>query len=196
MSLAAVVIATEKRLGLLETIVRSLDGFDECVVVGDFAADPEIVRMLGIRYLHVPAVTHTTLDALMRRDVGWLATSSDAVLFLSDDHRAGPHFAEEYKAFVECGTQWDFLRPSRFTDRNNQRIWLNNGDDQYGAYVGGHGGIYRRVCANALPWMAGPHHRNWDLLHSLALTQLGLRLGVAGPELAIEDIEHGATPWL
>lgn len=194
MTIAAVVIATEKRLGLLEQIVRSLDGFDERVVVGDFAADPDVIRMLGIRYLHVPAVTHTTLDALMKRDVGWLATTSDAVLFLSDDHCVSTDFLD---GFYQWRTQddWAFLRPYRYTVRDGNVIALNNGDDQYGQYCGGHGGVYRRVCAMALPWMAGPHHRNWDLLHSQELIEMGLRLGVAGPELAIEDIEPIARPW-
>lgn len=192
MSLAAVVIATARRIHLLPRVIASIQQCAERIVVGDFT--PGAAPDGDYRYVGVPPVTQTTLDALMRRDVGYLVTEAPAVVFLSDDHLLAPNFMEGY-AHWHRRDDWDFLRPSRYTIRGQTIIPLNNGDDQYGSYVGGHAGVYRRVCAKALPWMAGPHHRNWDLIHSQALVQMGLRLGVAGDELAIEDIEPGARPW-
>lgn len=195
MSLAAVVIATEKRLALLQDILDTLWAFEELVIVGDFAENllPQLTGCC-YRYYHVPPVTRTTIDALMRRDVGWLVTKSDAVLFISDDHKLGKNFASVYRLYYAVDPSWDFLGPARYTVREDKKIWLNNG--RADGYIGGHGGIFRRSCAKELPWMAGPHHLNWDLLHAHELQMRGFRLRHAEPELAIEDIEIGATPWL
>jgi hypothetical protein len=189
-TLAAVVIATDRRVALLDRILDSIQDCDECVIVGNWPANTSRV---DYRYYQVPGITHTTLDALMRRDVGWIVTDADAVLFLSDDHRLDPGFVPAYHAHYATDQSWDFLGPTRYTVRDGQRIWLNNGRDEQ--YIGGHGGIYRRRCARALPWMTAPHHPNWDLLHAHLLQQQGLRLRHADRDVAIEDIEPGAQPW-
>lgn len=195
--LAVVIVAHgTRRLPLLPAIVASCllpyQAADEVVVVGDLpdAAMPP----LSVPYVCVPPVTNTTLDALTKRDVGWLVTTSDAVLFLSDDHRLTPGFMTMYRASYGTADDWDFLRPWRVTHRGEKQYVLNNGSDKYGEYCAGHGGVYRRACARRKPWSTVPH-RNWDLLHSLALTAAGLRLRVAGAELAIEDVEPNSEPW-
>lgn len=193
MSLAAVVIATEKRLALLPEILDSLWRCKERVIVGDFAED-RLPRLPGFSsYFQVSAITNTTIDALMKRDVGWLVTASDAVLFLANDHKIDEDFCRIYRSYYEVDPSWDFLAPARYTIREDQKIWLNNG--RADGYVGGHAGVFRRRCASVLPWMAGPHHLNWDLLHARELQQRGLRLRHAEQELAIVDIEPNARPW-
>lgn len=191
MSLAVVVIASEKRKDLLSIILDSIfpQQPEELVVVGDFAA----TAVGNWRYFKVEPITRTTIDALVKRDVGWAATESDAVLFLSDDHRVPPDFLAVYRdRYEDC--EWDMLCPSRYTKRGDVAIPLNMGRDQ--GYIGGHAGIYRRRCAQLLPWSAGPHHLNWDVLHTRALVAKGASLQYADPDLAVEDIEPGATPWI
>lgn len=190
-TLAVVVIATHRRRGLLDQILDSAQGNNECVVVGDWRKDD---RRADYRYYQMPSVTHTTLDALMRRDIGWIVTSADAVLFISDDHRLDPNFMKVYHPKYALDRSWDFLCPSRYTVRDGAKIWLNMGQQEL--YVGGHGGIYRRRCARALPWMTAPHHPNWDVSHAHQLQEQGFQLRYADQDLAIEDIEPGATPWL
>lgn len=191
MTLAAVVIA-HARPQLLPAICASIRGCDERVVIGDQAIPPALPE--GVRYYHIPALTRTTVDALVKRDVGWAVTTSEAALFLADDHRITPEFVTTYQDRYAKDDGWDFLRPTRFTVRDGKLIDLNNGQDQYGSYVAGHGGVYRRRCAPVAPWSCIPH-RNWDLLHSLLLVKKGMRLA-HGAHLAIEDIEPGATPWV
>src|SRR5205823_297714 len=82
MSVAAVIIAHAARAALVkERVLPSvLRVLPEVYVVGDFEPGA------GYTYLPVPAITHTTIDALIKRDVGALATTSKWVLYLSDDH--------------------------------------------------------------------------------------------------------------
>lgn len=188
--LAVVVISHAKRLDLLDTVWQSLGRCDEPVVVGD--TDPSAIPHT-ITYYQVPPITRTTLDALMKRDVGWIVTTADAVCFLSDDHRLDPDFLQVYREKYALDSSWDFLGPARYTERNGERIWLNNGATE--KYVGGHGIIVRRRCAKVLPWMCAPHHPNWDLWYAQILQKKGYRLRHAEQDLAIEDIEPNAEPW-
>src|SRR3989442_12181237 len=82
-NVACVVIASAKRSQLLdEQVLPSVlaADFAEVVVVGDFHPGR------GYRYLHVPPLTQTTTDALVKRDTGTLATTAPWEFYLSDDH--------------------------------------------------------------------------------------------------------------
>jgi hypothetical protein len=193
-TIACIVIAQERRRDLLdEHVLPSVvsQGFDEVVVVGQYHAGP------GYRYLHVPPVVGTTLDALIKRDTGAVATTADLLVYLCDDHRLHSNFlADLHTACSDAmwGT-WDCLSPSRVTFRDGEEIPLNMGKAD--GYIGGHGLVIKRTALNVLPWMAGRHSRIWDKDISEQQAHLGLRLAYA-PQgwLAIVDIEPGAVPWL
>ena len=195
MSLAIVIVAHPGRRET--TFRRCLESVrqerpDEIVVVADFPVDAK-----GVRSLVVPSLTRTTVDALAKRDAGWLATQATHVGFLCDDHVLAPGFVEAWKREYEARPE-EILVPSRFCWRsgvgNSPMIqeWLPTGQDL--DYAGGHAGIYARVCAYAQPWSATIHHPNWDVLHTLALKDQGCRIAYAGHDLAVEDIE-GGKPW-
>lgn len=198
MRLAAVIIATEKRRALLSEVVASIEGCDERIVVGEWPRWPELGAMPRITYLGVAPITRTTIDALVKRDVGFIASTADAVLYLSDDHRLDPAFLETFRARYADGETWDVLVPARYTERDGQTMWLNNGSDD--GYAGGHCAIYRRACTQFLPWAATAHHPNWDVLSSRQLQLQGFRFLFAEPDLAVEDIEWRinpeSKPWL
>lgn len=188
-SLAVVVIASEKRMNTtFPLVIQSVldQKPDEFVVVADFHCHG------SWRHLMVPALTRTTIDALIKRDVGWVATQSENVMFLSDDHRLAPGFIQAFRE--RYGNQfWGLLAPSRFAMRGEETIYCNMGERE--RYVAGHGGIFRRSSGRLLPWTAIAHHRNWDVTHSHYLIAHGAQLMYAGSDLAIEDIE-GGQPWL
>jgi hypothetical protein len=191
MSIACCIIASEKRR--TTTFTRCLEsvreqGFEQVVVVADFP-----VSAKGVRGLVVPPMAKNTCDALIKRDVGWLATTAQRLLYLCDDHILSPDFLRVYMEQYANRGDWDVLAPSRFCWRDNEVCWLNMGAND--GYVGGHAGIYDRVCSLMIPWAATVHHPNWDAIHSFQLTKLGARIAFAGQDLAIEDIE-GGTPWL
>lgn len=189
MSLAVVVIASEKRMNstfwpAIQSVVDEKP--DELVVVADFHCAG------NFRHIMIPAFTKSTLDALIKRDVGAVATVSDMIMYLSDDHRLAPGFVENYRRHWE-GAHWDILAPSRFCMKDEKPVRLNMG--QGTRYVAGHGGIYRRAILRSLPWTATIPHPNWDVIHSHHLVANGAQLSYAGAELAIEDIE-GGRPWI
>ena len=191
MSLAVVVIASEKRKDttFLPVVQSCIEQYpDQLVVVADF---PWPYREKW-RHYHVPALTRTTIDALVKRDVGWIATDTESIMYLSDDHRLGPDFIDTFKADYAT-LRWDILVPSRFCMRTSERVALNMGQAE--GYCGGHGGIYRRRLLHYCPWSATPHHPNWDVIHTHQHVKSGARLRYAWPDLAIEDIEPGAEPW-
>src|SRR5258705_13795301 len=94
MRIGCALIAGGRRNDLIErTILPNLlnQGFDEIVVVGMLGSD----AVSGVRFLDPPPIWHSTLDALMKRDVAAVATESDVIVYLSDDHRCyTPHFAD------------------------------------------------------------------------------------------------------
>lgn len=189
MSLAVVVIASEKRMNttfplVMESVIAEQP--DEIVCVADFhCAGPW-------RHLMVPAFTKTTIDALIKRDLGWVATTSDTVMYLSDDHRLAPGFVASFREFADRDDRWDFMAPRRFAIRDGEPVELNMG---WGTrYCAGHGGFFRRQCGRVLPWTACIPHRNWDVIHSHHLIANYMRFVDAGPLLSIEDIE-GGQPW-
>ncbi len=193
--LAFVIVASEKRrTTTFERVLESvrMQEYGEVVVVADFPVEAKDVRS----YLVTP-ITKTTIDALVKRDVGTCATTAPNICYLCDDHVLAPGFAQ---AFLEnyLELDWSILAPSRFAERDGTHIPLNTGEKCGWAkipYAGGHCAIYRRFwVTRVLPWSAGPHHRNWDFFHSNLLVQRGATIAYAGPDLAVEDIE-GARPW-
>lgn len=189
MILSAIVIAGGKRESLIDgQILPTLVGFDEVVVVGAHHAGD------GYRYLHVPDLTKTTSDALVKRDVGTLAAAGDVLAYFSDDHCAGPLFAQELRAFDAEGiAAWDVLIPSRWTQHPDRgRIRIPNGEENF--YCAGHGGVFRRRVIVDCPWTAQQHGRNWDLIISHAHLRAGYKY-LAYPRLQIDDLEPSAQPW-
>jgi glycosyltransferase involved in cell wall biosynthesis len=190
MSLAVVIIASEKRRE--STFPRCLESVraqtpDELVVVADFPVEAK-----GVRSLVVEPMLRNTIDALVKRDVGLAGTVADNICFLCDDHVLGPDFVFAFRSLYES-RGWDMLCPARYCTRDGGRIWLNNGHGE--GYIGGHAGVYRRAIFRKLPWSAGPHHPNWDLLWTHRQVGMGSHLTYADERLAVEDIE-GGTPWL
>jgi len=192
MTLAVCVIASEKRQfttfpEVMDSVVKEKP--DEIVCVADFP----YVTCGNWRHEVVSPMLRNTIDALVKRDVGWLCTSADYVCFLCDDHVLTPGFVHTFRK--ECENKpWAMLAPSRFCMKDGEKLWLNVGEKE--AYIGGHAGIYHRSCSKMLPWSAGPHHPNWDLLHTHWLRSAGAVLAYAGKDLAVEDIEPGAEPWM
>jgi hypothetical protein len=190
--LAVVIVAGPHRLDtcLPEVVQSVLDQEpDEVLLIGDHVGcnDPRV------RVLNVAPLTRTTLDALVKRDVGFVATTSQNICYLADDHKLAPdfvaHFRERY-----AEREWDLLAPSRFTIRAQQVYNLNMGKDM--GYIGGHCGIYRREILRRVPWSASRHHPNWDVWHSHDLVKAGGRLVYADIDLAVEDVEPGSRPWM
>ena len=188
MTCACIIIASQKRERLLnDIIIPSVLAipFHEVVVVGDYH------RGAGYRYLAVPSLSGTTNDALVKRDVGTLATSAEWLFYLSDDH-----------AVRGVGTTpWHWLDigvPTRFCTVEGVRLPLNMGmnpQDPNAPYCPGHAGLFNRKLIQLHPWSSQPHDRLWDLLSSRSLVAFGARLGCQiGWE--IEDMETDAKPWL
>lgn len=191
MRLAVVVTAIEKRRfapfpAVMDSILEQEP--DEVVVVADF---PWHGRS-GWTHLQVAPITHSTLDGLIKRDAGWVATKSETALFLCDDHRLAPDFVKTYREKYDS-LPWPYLAPQRFCMRDGQRFWLNVGEKE--GYVGGHGVLVRREAGRLIPWTSTTHHPNWDLIWSKQMAAKGLLPVYAEQDLAIEDIE-GGQPWL
>lgn len=189
--IACIVIATAARkTQVYERVLPSIvyQGFDEIVVVGDWLDDwagPHV------RYLCVEPLLHTTTDALVKRDVGTLATHSDTLVYLCDDHALGPRFGDELRLLLRDEPR-SVLVPSRWTIWQGERIELNDGFAD--GYCGGHCGVFPRSLIAQLPWSAGPHHRNWDLLMSKHQRALGARF-VYASSLEVFDLEPEHQPW-
>jgi hypothetical protein len=193
-SLAVIVIASDLRLETtLPAIVHSVTAQepDEFLVVASG------IHSANFPFLNVAPLTRTTIDALVKRDAGFVATKSRNILYLSDDHQLAPDFVKHFRERYQSG-DWDVLVPSRFTVRGQTIYPLPVGRaDQWcnWDFCGGHAGVFRRAILQKLPWTASPHHRNWDAIHSKMLVERGARLAYADTDLAIEDIEPGARPW-
>lgn len=197
MTIACIVIATAKRRELLDTLVMPsvvAQGFDECVVVGDFHSGD------GWRHLPFRSLTGTTIDALFKRDVGAVATTSDWLFYLCDDHRVHPDFSKDLLQFMQevpLGPK-DVIVPARFCERKGEKIGLNMGWPGYmnHSYCGGHGGIFPRPAVQDVPWSIVPWHANWDFYHSRILQERGYNFHYQSGSLLIEDIEPNTEPWL
>ena len=133
----------------------------------------------------------------MKRDTAAVATASDIMVYLCDDHRLSPTFWDDLQTYLP--EPWDLLAPSRYCMREGLRVPLNMGRNE--GYIGGHGIVARRSALRILPWMAGLHKGDaallWDKTHTLDARQRGVRVAYA-PDgvLGVEDIEPGSRPWL
>jgi hypothetical protein len=196
-TIACIVIASERRQALVDERVWPsvvAQGFDEALIVGDWIPR----RNEREEYMCVEPLTRSTIDALVRRDVGALATTADVLVYLCDDHALGPDFLASLREVLD--EDWDVIVPNRYCIRDddatgtNVAIALNNGERD--GYCGGHGGIFRRHVIQQRPWAAHSHTRYWDLRSSVAMRLAGARF-VWHPRagIAIEDIEPNAQPW-
>lgn len=158
-------------------------GFDEVVVVGHHHSGD------GYRHLPVPDITRTTVDALIKRDVGTAATTSELLVYLCDDHRLDSCFGVALRD-VSLG-KGAIGVPRRITNRGPQVVHLNTGFGE--GYCGGHSGVFHRAGIQEVPWTIAPHHPNWDVFHSRMLMARGYEL-VELPDCMIEDVE-GGEPW-
>lgn len=156
----------------------------------------------GYRYLRVPDMMRNTNDALVKRDVGTVATDADILVYLSDDHALlnppqEPQNSGTWATRLRYSTQLtDVFIPMRFADHPARgRIRIPNGEENItDLYCAGHGGAFRRNVVMARPWASMPHHRNWDLLASRMQREAGYRLAPCG-NLSILDLEPEACPW-
>jgi hypothetical protein len=204
--IACVIVAHERRRDLVhDVVVPSLlsqsELFDEMLVVEDWH-EKYAHRSSRVQWLYVPPLTRSTNDALVKRDVGALATAADVVVYLCDDHALDRDFAAALRAVAD--EPWDVLVPNRWTKRPGGRIALNNGEPDdarnasVGGYCGGHAGVFRRWVIQRRPWSTMPHHRLWDLLASVVQhDELGATFcWRPRADLAVYDIEPNAQPWL
>ena len=197
-TIACIVIASDKRLDLLHsTILPSIEtqGFDEVVVVGDATRHPP----QGCRWYGVAPLTRTTADALVKRDVGALVTTSDLLVYLCDDHALDSAFLPDLKRILEdtgrmkTADQWDVFAPDRWGVKDDAPIRLNMGAEE--GYCGGHACIIWRDAVIRSPWTCGPYDRNWDRTGSEFRQALGQRFGWARGMMKVWDKEPGAEPW-
>lgn len=187
MDLDCAIIVSAKRVDLVRSqILPSVLGqgvFNEVFVVGDYEVGE------GYRYLPVPPLTGTTLDALVKRDCATVASRADAILFLSDDHRLEPGWNWGWNEWREMA--WDVLVPARFTIHDGATVEVNNGMDGRwpGApYCAGHAGIYMRDALHDFPWTSSPHDPFWDLHHSKHMLAAGSWF-LHCPDLKVLDID-------
>jgi hypothetical protein len=187
-TLDCAIIVSEKRADLvrrdiLPSVLRQ-GLFREVLVVGDFQPGD------GYRYLAVPRVTGTTMDALMKRECAAVASRADALLYICDDHLLLDGWASEWPAYEQG--HWGVLVPARYTVFEDGAMEeINNGMDTRwpGApYCGGHAGIFRREVLRARPWMASPHDLFWDLGHSRQVRDSGFPV-VHCPDLKVLDVD-------
>lgn len=191
MTVACIIIGHEPRVASIrEVIIPSVlaGGFDEVLWIGDGTPGD------GYQFLPVPRVTGTTLDALMKRDAGTLATTAEFLFYLADDH-AWSSTPEQLRALPFA--DHDIIVPGRWCEVGGQRIVLNmgmSGEDPNFPYCAGHGGFFRRTLIQARPWMTMPHHTYWDLLATRIQLGMGARL-IADDRVTIQDLEPQHQPW-
>lgn len=190
MRVACVVIAGGYRTQLLdEEVIPSVvaNGFDEVVVSGAHHEGK------GYRYLHVPHLTDTTIDALMKRDAGTLATTSEVICYLCDDHAFGSSSVADAIRVAAEDTTWDVIVPRREAVHPvHGLIRVNNGEGE--GYCGGHAGVFRRRVIEHRPWSAMPHNRLWDLWASNLQQQAGFQFVSVGG-VTVRDLEPEHAPW-
>jgi hypothetical protein len=169
-------------------------GFDEVVVVGDFHSGD------GWRHLPFRPLTGSTIDALFKRDVGAVATTSKWLFYLCDDHRVHPDFSKDLCQLMQDVTfgPKDIIVPARFCTRGEEKIGLNMGWPGYlcHAYIGGHGGIFPRAAVQEVPWSVAPWHPNWDYYHSRILLDRDYQFHYQSASVYIEDVDPHGEPWL
>lgn len=210
--IACIVIALEKRRTLLDTkVLPSIvpQGFDDVLVIGEYHEGE------GYRYLHVPNMMKNTNDALVKRDVGTVATDADILVYLCDDHGLHWDFLTQLRAIESA--PWDVVMPARYCTVAGEEIPLNMGQSpalpsvlhashailvanqvwRNGVeidYLAGHAGVFRRSLIQARPWTTMPHDRLWDVLATKEQLRMGARF-VFAPQIKVEDYEIEGKPW-
>ena len=164
---------------------------DEVIVAGEWH-DPGI----GDRWRYVPcdSVNYDCTDALMQRQVGAEASSSNLLVFLHDDHVPGEDFFVNLVNHYGSAGNWDVLVPERRTFRDHLDIMLNNGREE--GYVMGHACVMRREMWKDAPWTDAPAVYTWDVGYTIVLrAKLATIKWVH--DLAVYDAEAalGARPW-
>ena len=197
MTYACVVVASEARKGLVTShVVPSVldQGFDQVIVATDYhSADTT---------LYVSTRTHSTLDALDRRQAAFELTTTDYVVYVSDDHI----LADGFLADLRLAAGYDILVPWRYTVRDGQVIPLNMGQggkpDRDRNYCAGHAGIYTREILDRHPWTQDSlAHPYWDVEHSWLVLDAGGTICYCSPEsrIRVQDVEHvlnpASEPW-
>ncbi len=206
MSVACVVVATEKRKALVNGhIVPSIrdQNFDEVIVTADY-------RDRNVN-LYLPSRYNNTLDALVRKQAALEATESDVIVYVSDDHYLDDRFLEGLLGRLK--DDWGILSPWRYTIRDHHLISLNMGKDGLPDggrdYVAGHAGIYRRSVLEAVPWqdilvqteIRGASALFYDTWGTHLMVDTGAKLCYCeyGDPIAVVDIDHHlnpeAQPW-
>jgi len=170
---------------------------DQTLIVGDLGWSGQLPFKNQWQYLHIPDMTRTTNDALVKRDVAALASQHPWIAYFSDDHKPTNDFGLQFASLKF--SDWDVFVPARYAAQpGHEGERLNMGEP---TYCGGHAGLFRRSLIQELPWCAGPHHREWDLLNSQRHIQAGARYHFEPNDekqvsLRVFDIEPGASPWL
>lgn len=187
LNVACVVVASKKRERLLdEKVIPSVleIPFAEVVVVGDYHDGT------GYRYLPVPPIAGTTVDALVKRDVGTLATQAPWVFYLCDDHAVRGYSTPP----ADPRTIGVPLRYS--VDAEGVTHPCNMGldpNDPNQPYCGGHAGLFSRALIQVHPWTSMSHDRLWDLVNSKFQMSVGAHLEPV--PWRVEDLEPENFPW-
>lgn len=203
---ACVIIASENRKQLVyDKVLPSVtqQDFAEVILVADWEARGGFTH----KHLRVAPLTRTTTDALVKRDVGTLATRSPNIVYLCDDHALAPHFLTELGECLNEG--WDVLVPNRYIDvpvlagdatgfaatGATNRVHLNMGERE--SYCGGHAGVFKRHVITARPWASHTHDRLWDKHSSHWMIGAGYKFcWRPRADIAIIDLEPERKPWL
>ena len=155
---------------------RAMELFAEVIVVGEW----EDGR--GYTYIPCESKNFDCTDALEQRQLGFEASTGQAVAFQHDDH------------ILEKGVwcQGDVTVPERMTRlRTVEPELLNNG---FGHYISGHCALYKRHVLEKCPWGAVPKVFVWDAEHTKQIEAAGFSITWSTLH-KVFDVEMGATPW-
>ena len=217
---AAIIVSAKRGPLVAEIIVPAVAAClpDQLLLVGEGAFANTSMHLGSLEptkfnYLFVPPMTHSTNDALVKRDVAALACTSEWIAYFSDDHKPAPDFGKQMRLLTgwqlgerlrRC-TEVDVYVPARYASQpGHEGERLNNGEgttaesmignQSVGNYCGGHAGVYRKSLIERFPWSAGPHDREWDLLNSRRHMEAGARYCWTDA-LKVFDCEPDAEPW-
>lgn len=146
---------------------------DELIVVGEYEAGD------GYRYVSVPSVHKTCVDALAQRQAGFEAATGDWLVFQHDDHVLDEWFGLDARA--------DVLSPMRVRTGVGR---LNNGEAAFNPspYISGHCAVYKRAVLEACPWGAVPPQHTWDCAHTAQIRAAGFTINWTDA-MRIRDVE-------
>ena len=185
---AAIIIASSARSALVR---------EQCIPAAQKASPTELVvvadyedSVSGVRWLCVPPLLRNTCDALIKRDIGTLATTSDWLCYVCDDHalRAVPKGLPDPRLIGV---------PARFcTLETHEQVLLPMGlAGENAPYCAGHAGLFHRALVRRRPWSTMPRDRLWDVLSSRLYMEDGAH--IVGPlgGFTVEDLEPVRAPW-